>query len=132
MYTETTVPIINSEAKEEAFLHFLYKVSQTQELMSRINGPMRSSPNLNYICKAPTEIIGKRSLKQLNTTNKMRMPTTSKSKSQTCSATSLPKSNVLKWPTIWYKAKSLPILAMGPNHHTMTLTYFCQIKFPSL
>jgi hypothetical protein len=35
---ETTVPIINSKVKEEAFLHFLHKLSRTQELMQWIDG----------------------------------------------------------------------------------------------
>jgi hypothetical protein len=34
----STVPIVNSEVKEEAFLHFLYKFSRTQELMHWIDG----------------------------------------------------------------------------------------------
>ena len=36
--TETTVPIVDSETKGEAFLHFLYKFSRTRELMHWING----------------------------------------------------------------------------------------------
>jgi hypothetical protein len=35
---ETRVPIVNSEAKEEAFLHFLYKFLRTQELTNWIAG----------------------------------------------------------------------------------------------
>jgi hypothetical protein len=35
---EAKVPIVNSEAKEEAFLHFLYQFFCTQELMEWING----------------------------------------------------------------------------------------------
>jgi hypothetical protein len=60
---ETKVPIVNSEAKEEAFLHFLYKFSPTQELMNWMDGAI-SSPNLNTTYMDPTKTIGERSLQQ--------------------------------------------------------------------
>jgi hypothetical protein len=92
--TETSVPIVNSKAKEEAFLYFLYKFTCAPELMQWID-------RRTFLSKFELHLQGSYQndwndlLDAIDPNEDRAMPTTFMSKRKTSSSTSSLKMNGL-------------------------------------